>query len=146
MRDSNPLKLHDLKLVEWQIDKIISPLSQDLRPLNLTGCWLQGGCSECKRLSHYWILYIFQKIMLEDPIINRNNLNCNDLSFNCRIWRYDYQSDQQVLHHHHHHHQQQHRKISDEFILEIQQISEFQGLNGLAHFWPYLSKNQWCKF
>lgn len=34
-----PLKLHDLMLLTWQID---TSLSLDLWSLNLAGCWLQG--------------------------------------------------------------------------------------------------------
>ena len=57
------LKSHDL-LITWQlevtlqIEKIVSPLSQDLWPLNLTECWLQGGSGERKRLSPHQ-LYLF---------------------------------------------------------------------------------------
>ena len=36
--------------VTWKFEKSISPLSQDLWPLNLTGCWLQGGAAESKHL------------------------------------------------------------------------------------------------
>ena len=45
------LKSHDLTLDTWQIDKVISLLSKDLWQLNLAGRWVQGGCSERKRLS-----------------------------------------------------------------------------------------------
>lgn len=51
------LKLYDLTLVMWQIHKTItSSLSQGLLLLNLTGCWLQGGCSERKQLSRHRLL------------------------------------------------------------------------------------------
>ena len=46
-----PLNLHDLALVTW-----LSPFSQDFWPLNLVGCWLQGGGSERKCLSRRRLL------------------------------------------------------------------------------------------
>lgn len=45
--------------VIWQIKKIISPLSQDLKPLNLTGWWLQGVGLERKHLVQKQILVLF---------------------------------------------------------------------------------------
>ena len=53
------LNSHDIKLVTGQINKIISPLSQDLWPLNLAGCWLQREGLECKRVSRHRLLVYF---------------------------------------------------------------------------------------
>ena len=55
-----PLKSHERKFVMWQIDKIISPFSQDFWALNLTGFgWLEGGGSERKRQSRQGLLVCF---------------------------------------------------------------------------------------
>lgn len=45
-----------LTLFTWQFDEIISPHPQDSWPLNWAGCWLQGGRSERKQLSHHRLL------------------------------------------------------------------------------------------
>ena len=45
--------------VTYQIKYIVSPLSQDLLPLNLTGCWLTGEVSAWERLSRHCLLVGF---------------------------------------------------------------------------------------
>ena len=47
------LKSHDLTLVTWQTDKILSLVLHDLWPLILAECWLLGEDSERKRLSRH---------------------------------------------------------------------------------------------
>ena len=42
----------------WWFEKILSPLSQDLWPLNLAGGWLRGGSSAHKCFS-YERLHVF---------------------------------------------------------------------------------------
>ena len=55
-----PLKSHD-PLITWS--KFISPLSQNLRPLNLAG-WLRGGDSAQKWLSRHRHFVVFLFLLL----------------------------------------------------------------------------------
>ena len=51
-----PLWSHDQRESMWQFEKSISPLSQNLWPLNLAARWLQQGDSARKALSHHRLL------------------------------------------------------------------------------------------
>ena len=49
---------------ETKCEKIISPISQDLCPLNLEGSWLQGEGSNRKRLIHHQLFVYLLVICL----------------------------------------------------------------------------------
>ena len=44
---------------KWQIERVVSPLSQDLWSLNLAGWWICGGGSERKLLNRHQPLLLF---------------------------------------------------------------------------------------
>lgn len=54
-----PLMLLEHTLITRQTEKIIPPLLQDFRSLNLARYCLQGGCSECIRLSRHPLFVYF---------------------------------------------------------------------------------------
>ena len=51
--------------VTWQFEKLLFPLSHELWPLNLSGCWYQGRASACKHLYRHWLLAWFQNGFLQ---------------------------------------------------------------------------------
>ena len=72
--------LHDLTMVTWEIYKFISPLSQYLWLLNLGGCWLQGRCSEHKRLCRHRP-FVFFPFFLLIAVFGRTDKCCSYFFF-----------------------------------------------------------------